>query len=319
MGLLQRIRNFDRITQFAVIGRLLGFPVLGFIWYWSSTLPVHPWSVTVGMLIYLVHSPFQLAYTLKYGKAADVRPMIASAVLDGIALGFLTAGLGTYEDPMFAWYVGQVALFSILPDRRLSRSLTALMVSSYVAGHFGHAQVTPILYLFVAIKASVLVLANYLISHVLNLQQAKQSVLQLHQGEVTELNQKLERSVAELRAITEITELIHSTLDIETVGPTLLDILEKVIDIPAASLYVIDKAKQETIFTTSSVGTGSAPRAYSGLELAGALKPVQGTGGALSCIELADHNQMLVVFCADGEAVDSLTADDRIVLNAGAS
>jgi diguanylate cyclase (GGDEF)-like protein len=136
--------------------------------------------------------------------------------------------------------------------------------------------------------------------------------------DVAELNRKLERSVAELRAITEITELIHSTLDVEMVGPTLLDILEKVINIPASSLYVIDKSKQETIFSATSVGAGVATQTYSGLELAGAVRS-GGSEGALSCIELVDHNQMLVIFCADSESVDRLSSDDRIVLGAVAS
>jgi len=66
------------------------------------------------------------------------------------------------------------------------------------------------------------------------------------------------------------------------------------------------------------VGTGAIQRSYSGLELAGALRP-SGSEGALSCIELADHNQMIVVFCADGEAIDQLKDDDRIVLGTVAS
>lgn len=307
------------MTQFAVFGRLLGIPVLGAVWLWYAGLPEYSAFVTVGMLLYLLHAPLQITALLRHGQATTPAMLTISAVLDAFALCFLTAGLWRYGDPIFAWYVGQVALLSIRPSQQQSRRLTALMVASYVLGHIlGGSFVSPILYLFVAIKAAVLVLANYLISHVLGVQKVRQSDLQSHQDEVVQLNQKLERSVAELRAITEITELIHSTLDVETVGPTLLDILEKVINIPAASLYVIDKSKQETIFSTSSVGAGTMPRAYSGLELAGALRPTS-SAGALSCIELADHNQMLVVFCADGEAVDSLTADDRIVLGAVAS
>jgi diguanylate cyclase (GGDEF)-like protein len=97
----------------------------------------------------------------------------------------------------------------------------------------------------------------------------------------------------------------------------LLDILEKVIDIPSASLYVIDKAKQETLFTTSSARPMGF-RGYSGYEISGPSTTSEVTG-AFSCIELVDHESTAVIFCADEGSIERLTRDDRVVLQAVAS
>lgn len=248
------------------------------------------------------------------------RLLVWTAVFDGISMALLTGSLGEFRTTLFGWYMADATMFAVLyRPRNRSWLLTTVLALSYLVGvatRGGLAHTVD--YALLTLNISAIVGVSIAVSLVLDEQEEEQAQIEAQADEVVELNRRLERSVAELRAITEITELIHSTLDVETVGPTLLDILEKVIDIPAASLYVIDKTKQETIFSTSSVGGSAVPRTYSGLELAGAVKS-SASAGALSCIELADHNQMLVVFCADGDSIAALTADDRIVLSAVAS
>ncbi len=209
-------------------------------------------------------------------------------------------------------------MFGLLLRRHRAWVLGGVITGSYVVGHLlGGLLADPIETVFILVNAGALMGVVVAVSLALRGQEQRQAEVESQRSEVVNLNERLERSVAELRAVTEITELIHSTLEVESVGPVLLEILEKVINIPAGSLYVIDKAKQETIFSTSSIAA-AASRSYSGLELAGAL-PVGSPDGALSCIELVDHNQTVVVFCADSAAIDGLSSDDRIVLQAVAS
>jgi diguanylate cyclase (GGDEF)-like protein len=276
-------------------------------------------ALGLGAGLFIAWTGVWVALSLR-NRTTEISSMLgATAFVDGLSLAILAGSLSGYGTMLFGWYMVDATMFSVLLRRRRSYLLGGVLAASYATGMLvSGALNTPTDYLFLVLNAGAIVgvgVAVYLVFHE---EEEQRLEIEAQAGDVAELNRRLERSVAELRAITEITELIHSTLDVETVGPALLNILETVISVPAGSLYVIDKSKQETIFTTSSAGSGSTPRTYSGLELAGAVRPA-GSEGALSCIELVDYNQMIVVFCADGGAMERLTDDDRIVLTAVAS
>lgn len=273
----------------------------------------------VGAALFVLWTLVWVILALRAKESQMPQLLTATAVIDGIGLAILTSALTHYGTTLFGWYMVDATVFSILLRRRRAWPLGAILACSYVAGvvaRHGFVAITD--YAFVLLNVGAIIAVGIAVSIVLGEEEEHIAEIGAQADDVAELNSRLERSVAELRAVTEITELIHSTLDIETVGPTLLNILEKVINIPAASLYVIDKIKQETIFSTTSIGGAALPRSYSGLELAGATRTVGGEG-ALSCIELVDHNQMIVVFCAESGYIDALSADDRIVLGAVAS
>jgi diguanylate cyclase (GGDEF)-like protein len=121
------------------------------------------------------------------------------------------------------------------------------------------------------------------------------------------------------RQVTQVTEIIHSTLDIDSVGPTLLDILHHVLNIPASCIYVIDKSKQEMVFSASRGVPAPSVRGLSALEIGGTIPVSASAESAFACVELIDNPDTLVVFCADAEVVDDLSHDDRIVLQTVAS
>lgn len=308
--------------RFIVAGRIAasGFVLTLHLQLMQSDLP-RAYTLAVGMAIFIAWTFVWMWLALRPKPIDMAKTLTATALLDGLALGLLSASLLDYRTTLFGWYMVDATVFSILLRGKRAWALDTVLAVSYVASvmagsGFHAANLAD--YLILGFNAGAIVAVGFAVAFVLGEEQEQREEIAAQAGDVAELNRRLERSVAELRAITEITELIHSTLDVEMVGPTLLDILEKVINIPAASLYVIDKTKQETIFTASSVSGAAGPRSYSGLELAGAVRPVSGDG-ALSCIELADHNQMIVVFCADSAAIEVLSADDRIVLGAVAS
>jgi len=245
--------------------------------------------------------------------------MIVTAIgFDSVTLALMNSTFIEGGETVYSWYVATAVIVAVLLRKRDAWIAGGILAISWMLSYLGDPVPATFMHIsFMITKGSILVMLGVVVSYVTSKQEEHQELLETQATEVSELNERLERSVSELRAVTEITELIHSTLEVESVGATLLDILEKVLNIPAGSLYVVDKAKQETIFSASSLSAVSS-RTYSGLELAGAL-PVGSPDGALSCIELVDHNQTLVVFCAEASAIDTLTADDRIVLTAVAS
>lgn len=318
MSLGARIRALDAWTRAVLAGRVAGALFLGAMWLWADPGPTRATRAIAATVLWAVSSVAMLAIAV-WKRENSLSAMIITAVgFDSITLALMNSTFIEGGETMYSWYVATAVIAAVLLRKRDTWIAGGVLAVSWMLSYLGDPVPATFMHIsFMITKASILIMLGLVVSYVTSKQDENQGRLEAQRQEVSGLNERLERSVAELRAVTEITELIHSTLEVEAVGPMLLDILEKVINIPSGSLYVVDKAKQETIFSASSLGA-TASRTYSGLELAGAL-PASGPDGALSCIELVDHNQTVVVFCADSAAIDGLSADDRIVLGAVAS
>ncbi len=318
VSLRERIRALDGWARAILVGRLAGGLFLGAMWLWANPGAGRFARAMAATVLWIASSLAMVAIAL-WKRERPLTAMIFTAVgADAVTLALMNSTFIEGGETVYAWYVASAVIAAAVLRKRDAWIAGGILAISWLFSYLGDPAEPSFMHVaFMVTTACILILLGLVVSYVTSKQEQNQAHLEEQREEVVELNEKLERSVAELRAVTEITELIHSTLEVESVGAMLLDILEKVINIPAGSLYVVDKSKQETIFSASSVGTASS-RSYSGLELAGAL-PVGSADGALSCIELVDHNQTVVVFCANSAAIDGLSRDDRIVLQAVAS
>lgn len=255
-----------------------------------------------------------------FGKRADIkRTLLLSLPFDLVGLSLLAAASLPFEDPFYAFYVSAGALYAVVFRRTKAWVYSGLLTISYLVAHLTgvHATLGIQAYIFVVMKAFTIVLIGYAVSRLMEQQVERQESLEEQSVEVAELNRQLERSVAEMQAIAEISEIIHSTLDFDSVGPMMIDILQKVIDIPAACIFVIDKAKQQTLFSASKGLRSESTYSYNG---PGVIAEADlADDEHFACIELLDHNEMLVVFCADARHIDGLDNDDRMVLSAVSS
>lgn len=318
MSLRERIRALGIGQRVVLVGRIAGILNMVALLAWGGPSISGSARFLVGFWIWVAASAAAAVVALRWPDGPVTALIGITVGTDLLSLALINSVFIEHGETVFAWYVATAVIAAALLRKRDAWLASGFLAVSWLFSYLGDP--TPMSYLHtssITSKAGVLIILGGVVAYVTSKQVENQERLEAQGREVSELNDRLERSVAELRAVTEITELIHSTLEVETVGATLLEILEKVINIPAGSLYVVDKAKQETIFSASSLGAASS-RTYSGLELAGAL-PVGSPDSALSCIELVDHNQILVVFCADSAAIDGLSPDDRIVLSAVAS
>ncbi|MGB4442292.1 MAG: GGDEF domain-containing protein [Coriobacteriia bacterium] len=319
MSLRGCIRSLDGWSRAILIGRAAGAVFLGALWLWADPGPDRQARAVAATVIWIGSSLTMLAIGL-WKRERPLTAIVVTAIsADCVSLALMNSTFIEAGETAYAWYVTTAVIAAVLFRKRDAWIAGGILAISWMLSYLGDPAEPTFLHIsFVVTEASILVLLGAVVSYVTGRQEENQARLELQRAEVSDLNEKLERSVAELRAVTEITELIHSTLEVEDVGPMLLEILEKLIDIPAGSLYVIDKDKQETVFATSSLTGGGPARSYSGLELAGAM-PVGSSDGALACIELVDHKDTVVVFCSETAAVEALTRDDRIVLQAVAS
>lgn len=237
-------------------------------------------------------------------------PDLASSAL-------LIYALAGQEDPLYPWMIGLAIIFGSGLARRESIGFAGLVAAVYLSAHlFGHGFDEPELVSLLLFKALAILATAMGVAAVQRAQAERERSLRRSQHEYHDLNEHLRRRLTELGAISEITELIHSTLDFEQVGQLVLEILSKVIDLPGSALFIIDKERDETVFHASfGVAPGLAKRT------ANAYGPDAQIHGEemFACTTLMDRGRLMVVFCASGERLERLASEDRIVLSAVAN
>ncbi len=240
---------------------------------------------------------------------------------DLVSAGILLIATHAYQDPMYTWYVGLVVIYAVALPKREAQGVAVLTAAAYVAAHaigFYRAH-TPIEYLLIAFKAFTVLLLAAFVAEGMHRQLEREAELESSHEDVESLNQQLQRRLSELNAVSEITEVIHSSLDFDAIGPLVLEIIQKVIDVPACSLLVLDKQKAQTLFSASAgLGGASATvaRSIDSISSDGALEL---EGGLFTCLTILDHGQMMVVFCAEARHIEAMRLEDRLVLQAVAS
>jgi diguanylate cyclase (GGDEF)-like protein len=219
--------------------------------------------------------------------------------------------LHPYPDAIFTWMLGMAVFYAIVMTPRESDIVATLVSLAYLAGHFlakgeliaaGDAVI-------VILKAGSLVMFVFFLARLVTAQAEREHELVTNRDDIEDLNEQLQQRLAELNAVSEITEVVHSSLDFETIGPRLLEIVVRVVDVSACSLLVLDKDSGETLF---SVTTGGVPTANG----AGGLSAED---ASFACITLLDHPRMMVVFCAPGAEMDQMRSENRMMLQAVAS
>lgn len=321
MPIRKRIAGFDGRHSVIVVARVLGGLVLLGAYFLfarddSRAQPLVAWAIGA----WIVWTVVMLVLTLRSNPCPFHRVMTGTVILDSVVFAVLTLAFASQaHDPFYVWYLTEVVVVVLLIRTRWAWMLGWALGTSYVASWIATVGYESAMHNFILVSnVAVFVIVALVVEAALSAEDNRTETLERQRAEALELNARLERSVDELRAVTEITELIHSTLDIDSVGPALLDILDRVVHVPIASLFVIDTTKQETVFTANRGLSGARRSNYSGLELVRAV-PVDSGDNALSCVDLLEQKNHLVVLCAEQGVLEALTRDDRIVLQAVAA
>ena len=236
---------------------------------------------------------------------------------DLVAVSLLGLAYHSYEDPAYPVFVAIPALYSLVI--RLRRIWIVGLASAFmflVVHVIATTCMEPVAVLIMAFKAAMIVVMSWVLAESASRFAEREHEISMR-GEAEErLNEQLQRRLAELQAVSQITELIHSSLDFDRVGPLVLEILTKVINVASCCLFVIDKTRAETLFSASvGMSGGSIPvQAATGLPT-----DVEYHDAHFACTSVVDHKQMMVVFCAEDADIDAMSDEDRLVLQAVAS
>ena len=277
----------------------------------------HPVFMLTGLAI-LISTGLLGALALLVWHQSPRRVLRLMLVPDLVSSALLIFATGLYQDPLYPWMIGLAMIYGAGLTLRESAFYSTLVGMAYATGHIAshfvlHTSDDVIVILF---KAASIILTAVLVGDVARRQAARETQLRQSQRHYHALNEGLSRRLSELRAISEITEIIHSTLDFEQVGNLVLEIVSKVIDLPASSLLVVDKRKNETLYSASFGVTPDIRRRNEGsYEPRG-----HGPGDEMfACTTILDRGTLLVVFCAAAEALEALEAEDRMLLTAVAN
>lgn len=246
------------------------------------------------------------------------RAVLHSLLLpDLIAMATVIWALSGYQDPLYPWVLGLAIMYGAGLGHKEASVFAGLVAVTYLSAQvLGHGIENPGVVLLVLFKSLAILATALVITTVQGSQNEREAHLRRSQREYHDLNDHLRRRLTELRAISEITELIHSTLDFEEVGQLVLEILSKVIDLPGSALFIIDKERDETVFNASfGIAPGLAKRSPSAY---GPDAQIHGEE-MFACTTLMDRGSLMVVFCASGERLERLGTEDRLVLSSVAA
>jgi len=312
-ALRDRWPSLRMLDYVSFVVRLLGG--LGFLIAYAAGImqprPDGGTALAVGSAIAAV-SGLGIALALLVWQLPPRRVLRAVLVPDLVSAALLIWALTGYQDPLYPWMIA-LALIHGSGFSQTETSIFAGLVSiTYLLAHsVAQGSPSPDVVVVTTAKALAIFATALIVATIARTQAEREMHLRYSQREYHDLNDHLRRRLTELRAISEITDLIHSTLDFEQVGQIVLEILSKVIELPGSALFIIDKERDETIFHASfGVAPGLAkhtPYSY------GPDAQIHGEE-MFTCTTLMDRGGLMVILCASGERLERLGSEDRIVL-----
>ncbi len=286
-------------------------------------VPEQSWLLVLGLLILAIGTVAVI--WVRARALTDFTTMLWGTVPgDLVAWGILTYSVAAEEDPFFPMFFALAVFVAIVTRRR-----TAWVVGT--AGGFVYLlaqSTTPRLAqvgslsgyaVLVLVKAGLLPVFGYLVGTFMARLQSREAALEATAETFEMLNLQHERRLGELQAISSISDVIHSSLDYDEMGPRALEILRKVIDVPACALMVVDAVKDETLFSATVGRLEGFDDRFGSLSLSDAVSSDALGEVLFTCEAIIRHNDLSVIFCAPAEAAEALDADDRMVLQAVAS
>jgi diguanylate cyclase (GGDEF)-like protein len=320
-------RSFKDLTPLHhayILGRVLMAAVLGTLYFTGLVvLPTAQGMRAMFLAAVAVYSVLAVVVVVEYmALGFGARTVLLTALpFDLVAGAALVVTMHGYQDPGYAWFVGVIVIDALALSRRQSDVTSLLVCVAYVVGHVAAVDIMSGTadYVLVAFKAVALVLVGYFVSESTHARLERERQLETSRDSIEDLNAQLQRRLGELNAVSEITEVVHSSLDFEAVGPVVIDIVRRVIGVSACSLLVLDKHKAETVYTASTgIAATPTPSGLLSDEAAGGARTF-GAGEEYASTAVLDHGRLMVVFCAPSQEMARMGAEDRLLLQAVAA
>jgi diguanylate cyclase (GGDEF)-like protein len=259
-----------------------------------------------------VDSVILLTMLLSHLGIAPDRAYLLIAVPDLVAFAMMTY-LGKPEDSFYPVIVMAPILYALVASKRDALLVGFGAAFAYIVGIWFIGPMTLGVGMLYGAKALAVPVVTFVVAIAVEKQRTREAVAEAAAAESIKLNEQLRKRIKELQAVSDITEMVHSSLDFDSVGAQVLDIVAKAIGVDTCSVFVIDKENSETLFSASR-GTSKPITRPEELAPFG-----EAAEAHLTCVPVFDHGQTMVLFCTVAESMESLTDDERMVLGAVAS
>lgn len=242
------------------------------------------------------------------------RAMLGVLSPDLVALtAFVYLGMGT--DALYPVCILLTIMYALVVRKREAWMVGAATAVAYIAAHALYPHFTFASYVVFAFKALMIPLVGAMVAATVAKQHQQAAEIEAALIENAAVTDRLGRRVSELQAVSEITEVIHSSLDFDNVGPAVLDIVAKLIDIESCTLFIVDRHESETIFS-ASVGVSSYEALRGELD---AVAEFEGLEDHFTCTSVFDRGEIMVLFCAAADDIARLSPEDSLIVSAVAS
>jgi len=310
------VDNFDRLRRWYLGLRLVMFAFTATWTAWAVVGDVPGVDVTLAIAATTVYLATTLAAFIIMSVPAykSGRTFLWFVVPDLAYAGLVGIAFVEYDDPAYPMLFALATLYALYVRHRGTWVVALAATFVYLAIQVTIPVDSAMAYTVVLFKAAQLFIIP-LICHVtsMSLARREKEARERRQNE-EELAEQLQRRISELKAVSQVGDIIHSQLSFDRTGPLIVEILSKILNVPACSLFVVDKARSETVFS-AGVGLIGTPTNLRRLEDSH-MGYASDSEDHYSCIPVVEHASMIVVFCAEARYVEEIPEDDRIVLDA---
>jgi len=239
--------------------------------------------------------------------------LMLALVPDVVSVAGLTYLFAAYGDAFYPVVVLMPVGYALVVSRRHALVASVASAAAYVIGQALVVPVTAVDLLLLLLKAAAVPLITVLVSVSVGKRDRRGQATAQVAAENQEMNERLRRDISELQAVGRISDIIHSSLELEDTSADVLDVLAEVVGIESCSLLVIDKENSETLFSASlgEIASTHLPEIETGIPST--------TDTPFSCISIYENARAVVLFCAGAEDIERLDDNDKIVLSAVAS
>lgn len=271
----------------------------------------HQWWMYLALLGIIVVTTAALWFVALRTRRSVRRTMLWLLPLDLIAVSGFSYLFHHLEDAFFPVALLLPVSYALVVRKQETWMVSLAAAVAYLYGHVLSHDYEQWLIMFAsAMKAVSIPLIAGMVASAVAKQRLREAEANEAAADRERLNQQMRQRISELQAVSEATELVHSSLDFESVGPLVLEILAKVIGVSECSLFVIDKTKSVTLFSANAGTSTVLP----------SMRPDDfGDESPFTCMSVFDHANLMVLFCGLADEVEALTPEDRLVLGAVAS
>lgn len=316
----------DRLSQLDRTYLLLRCLILVTMWagYALHEVPVpEPYARPYLLPLLLVFTAYGLLFVLAMVlfPARHKDYYLYVSVPDLLVIALLAKMTGGFETPFYLGFVMLSVFGGLFLQKPTAWAITAATTAGFLAINYDNLLGAH--WFGVLVRAAIIAGAGGLIITIMEGERSEKTQTHKLNEEISVANEELNKRITELHAISEIAMVIHSTLDLDNVGKVVIDILQKILNLPACSLMIIDKKNGETLFAASQGISAAVPdpmrTAGIGPSSDMSVELTAEDGSYLKCIPLLNREKMVAVLCSERASIDALTSDDVVVLSAIAS